>query len=136
MSLARASRLAGFPLLLPRSAPRRAYAEPGIVAMLLRVEGLEEPVLFAEFRGQGLGIVKKATLRTTIVEPVRVGDADGLWLQGAPHVVTYLDANGQPRVRTTRLAGNVLAWTRGEFTFRLEGDLTRRQALEIARFVR
>ncbi|MBD0339271.1 MAG: hypothetical protein ICV67_08310 [Thermoleophilia bacterium] len=136
MSLEQARRLAGFPLLLPHLTPRRAYAEEGIVAMLLHVEGVEGPVLFAEFRGEGLGVVKKAIERQTIVEPVRVGNSDGLWLQGAPHVVTYLDARGRARVRTTRLAGNVLAWTRGATTFRLEGALTREQALHIARFVR
>jgi hypothetical protein len=37
---------------------------------------------------------------------------------------------------TTRLAGNVLVWTRGDLTLRLEGNLTRQRALELARSIR
>ena len=57
----------------------------------------------------------------------------GIWLEGEPHGFYYLDEAGQPRDETLRLARNTLLWERGPLTFRLEGDLTREQALAVAR---
>src|SRR2546422_454294 len=40
---------------------------------------------------------------------------------------------GQPNQIRSRLAGNVLLWTEGDRTYRLEGDLNKGQMLELAR---
>jgi hypothetical protein len=60
----------------------------------------------------------------------------GVWFSGPPHVFIYRDEHGDIREETARLAGNTLLWQHGELTVRLEGELSRREALEIARTVR
>ena len=52
----------------------------------------------------------------------------GIWVEGE-HVVSELF--GLPR-----LSGNVLLWEQDGLTLRLEGRLTKEQALELARSVR
>ena len=135
MTLERATRVAGFHVVLPSSRIRHAYAARGIVATLLHADGVEGPVLLTELRGFDL-MMKKVAAEETKVEPLRVNGSDGVWIEGAPHVVSYYDSFGTHRTRTTRLAGNVLIWAREGFTFRLEGRMSRAQALHIARLVR
>ena len=50
--------------------------------------------------------------------------------------LTYLDATGQVRDEQTRLAGNTLIWQRGDLTLRIEGEITRQEALALARSMR
>jgi hypothetical protein len=135
MSLERADRVAGFRIVRPSSEIERAYAASGIAAMLLRVEDVHGPVLLTELQGFDL-MMKKVAAGETRIEPLTVNGLPGIWIEGAPHVVSYYDPLGRQRTRATRLAGNVLVWARRGFTFRLEGELTKQQALEIARFVR
>ncbi len=47
----------------------------------------------------------------------------------------YLDEFDQIADEPTYLAGNTLLWNRGDLLFRLEGDLTKDEALELARDV-
>jgi hypothetical protein len=101
------------------------YARPGLHAALLRYHG--EPVLYAELRGDQMGFAKKFVGPTTHIEEVRLGEF-GLFLSGAPHVLTWEQGNVQ-----TRLAGNVLLWLDRGVTHRLEGDLDKRQMLGLAR---
>ncbi|MEO3780919.1 hypothetical protein ABGB16_29765 [Micromonospora sp. B11E3] len=68
-------------------------------------------------------------------EWVQVGGESGLWV-GGPHAMSYVDRTGGVRVETARLAASTLIWQQGEVTYRLEGDLTRPEAVEIARSVR
>jgi hypothetical protein len=135
MSLARASRTAGFQIVLPPAkiaAHGRFYADDSIVATYLRVPGKTAPVLLSELRGD-LGFMKKVAGPQTKIEPARVHDEDALWLEGAPHVVTYFDSHTRSQFRKVRLAGNVLVWGRGNFTLRLEGPISKSEALRIAR---
>ena len=69
---------------------------------------------------------------TTILQPVELGDL-GFWLEGAPHTVMFLDANGQIQEDSTRLAGNTLLWEEDGVSYRLEADLEMEEALKIAR---
>jgi hypothetical protein len=62
-----------------------------------------------------------------------VNGRDGLWLEGGPHTLTYFDRLGQFQERTVLIRGNVLIWTRPNLTLRIEGRLTKAQALELAR---
>jgi hypothetical protein len=80
-------------------------------------------------------LIKKIAGSGTRVEQVEVGGEPGFWLAGAPHVVLYRDPEGQIREDSARLAGDTLLWQHGPLTLRLEGRLTREQALEIARSV-
>jgi hypothetical protein len=67
-----------------------------------------------------------------VVEPVTVDGREGVWLEGGPHTVTFLDEDGEPVVDHTRLAGNTLIWERGSLTLRLESELTKEEAVRIA----
>ena len=70
------------------------------------------------------------------VGEVTVGGLPGYWFSGEPHFFTYQDARGNDRDEQTRLAGNTLNWQRGDLTLRLEGQITRQQALAIAESMR
>jgi hypothetical protein len=65
------------------------------------------------------------------VEFVAVAGDFALWFD-EPHDVVVLDADGTARRETARLAGHTLIWVYGGTTMRLEGDLTKQRALEIA----
>lgn len=65
-------------------------------------------------------------------EWLMVDGASALWFE-EPHEVSVLDAAGRPRVESPRLAGRTLIWETGRTVLRLEGDLSRQQAVEIAR---
>jgi hypothetical protein len=47
----------------------------------------------------------------------------------------FRDENGAISDEQTYLAGTVLLWNRGDLLLRLEGDLTRDEALELAESV-
>jgi hypothetical protein len=79
----------------------------------------------------GRAYVEKIIDGDTQVEPVNIGDA-GAWFHG-PHVVMFQDRNGRFRESHARLAQNTLVWQLGDVTLRLEGRLTKREALRIAR---
>jgi hypothetical protein len=76
--------------------------------------------------------LKKMAAEGTRFEYVDVGGAQGLYLSGKPHLVILLDPNGQAMGETVRLAKNVLLWSESGVAYRLEGELTREKALELA----
>ena len=116
---------------LPKGAtPQRFYAQPGLIATLIRFQG--KPVLLAELRGDQMSLFKKFTASETRVEPVDLGEF-GLWIQGGPHVLMWQFDYGEIRRVETRLAGNVLLWLKDGTTYRLEADLEKGQLLELAR---
>lgn len=82
-------------------------------------------VLETSFIGKGVGPGSK-------VENVRVGDAPGIWIEGQAHLFFYRDGAGNTRQETLRLAGNTLLWQRGDTLLRLEAQVDRQRALEIA----
>jgi hypothetical protein len=55
-----------------------------------------------------------------------------MWIEGAPHTVAYLDADGRLVPDTLRLAGNALIWQLGEITLRLESRLPLNPSLDVA----
>jgi hypothetical protein len=57
----------------------------------------------------------------------------GLWIEGAPHVISYEDAAGIRVEEATRLAGNVLMWESDGVTHRLETTVGRQATLSLAR---
>jgi hypothetical protein len=72
----------------------------------------------------------------TRLEDTPVQTSHGYWIDGDPHTFFYLDARGQVRTETTRLAGSVLLWELGDVTLRLEARLSKDQALQLASSVR
>jgi hypothetical protein len=67
------------------------------------------------------------------VEPVQVDGEQGLFVTGDDHFVMFLDENGLITDDETFLAGTVLLWNRDGLLLRLEGDLTKAEALRLAR---
>ena len=129
MSVEDATDRAGFNLILP---PKhgRMYAQDGIVATYIRPR-----VVLTEARGD-LGTTKKFVSPQTHLEPVRVNDHDGMWITGAPHVVMFFDSQGRGQAKDVRIAGNTLVWAYGSVTLRIEGPITRAEALRLAASIR
>ena len=59
----------------------------------------------------------------------------GLFVSGDEHFVMFMDEQGFIADEPTYLAGNTLLWNRGDLLLRLEGDLSRDEALELARSI-
>ncbi len=118
----------GFVLQYPSilDPPRRAHLEAGAVTMIW-----EGPILLTQraggeaFAEKGLGPATEATVVVVAGEP-------GLWIEGAEHTFTLLDADGELIEETTRLAANVLLWSSEGIDFRLELTDGLERALEIA----
>ena len=90
-------------------------------------------VLVSEARGAlNTDFFGKSVGPDTTMEPVTVGGHQGYWFAGAPHVFVFIDADGNPRYETSRLATNTLLLDDGGTIVRIEGDLTKAQALQIA----
>lgn len=138
-SLEEAERIVGFDLALPPfegGGPKRVYVlDRALVSVIVRTDG--GPVLLSEYRWRHVEFLKKATVGETLIQPVRIDGDGGLWLEGPTHALTYLDRSGRFRQRRTiRIHGNVLLWVHGGLTLRLEGKLTKPQALRLARAIR
>jgi hypothetical protein len=133
LSRSEAERTLGFRLLLPPvhgKAPERVYLlGDSIGTVVLRSHG--QPVLLSEFSSPGEIGLKKLTIDQTEVQWVRVSGRDAVWIRGT-HTLTYFDRQLGFREQTIRIRGNVLLWTRGRLTLRLEGQLSRAQAIELA----
>ncbi|MEU4400880.1 hypothetical protein [Micromonospora orduensis] len=72
----------------------------------------------------------KETVRPD-AEWVQVNGDFAVWV-GSPHVLSYVDRDGQVRQETFRLAASTLIWQMDGVSYRLEGDLTKLEAIEIA----
>ncbi len=101
-----------------------ATSTDGVGLLLSELPARIDTDFFQKFVGPG-----------TRLQPVAVGDA-GWWITGALHQVAVVGADGNVRFDTVRLAGNVLLWSSGQVTFRLETSLDLSDALEIAQSVR
>ncbi len=77
-------------------------------------------------------VFKKLASAGTRVEPVDVGGAQGVFLSGQPHLVMLIDRHGNRVEDSVRLARDVLVFERSGVAYRLEGNLTREQAVRIA----
>ena len=81
--------------------------------------------LDASLIGKGVGPGTK-------VENVVVGGAPGIWIEGEAHFFFYRDARGDIHQESLRLAGNTLLWEYRGKLVRLEAQVSRARALEIA----
>ncbi len=138
LPLAEAERRIGFDLVLPPldHKPAHAYVIGDSVAtVLLRSHG--KTVLLSQFLSAGdETMLKKLSVNATVIEPVDVRGDPGLWLEGAPHVLAWIDRATGYRERPIKIRGNVLIWVHGGLTLRLEGRLSKAQAVELARTIR
>jgi hypothetical protein len=133
-----------FHALLPRRAADEVYlanSPPGgQIAFvyrpgpaLPRAPGTATGLLITEFRGsQPRAYQNKSLGPGTRISFVHVGADPGVWIAGRPHEFAYLDARGQARSETLRLAGNTLLWNHHGVLLRLEANVPRQTAIEIA----
>jgi hypothetical protein len=149
LSLAGAGRSVPYDILVPTlpelGSPDEVYFEArvgdGIVSLVYRSRPGIPPaaetgaaLLVTQFRARiDEELIEKKLLGTgTDIEFVTVDGGDGYWLEGRPHVLYFQDPDGVRLEQSVRLAGNVLLWERGDLTLRIEGDITREQAIRIA----
>jgi hypothetical protein len=105
----------------------------GQVSFIWRDADGEIELLLSEFRaGLDRDFVEKMTGPDTTIEQLEVNGEPALWLGGAPHAFGYRGLSDEFGQVPLRLAGPTLLWQRGAAILRLEGDLTRDEALELA----
>jgi hypothetical protein len=118
-------------LLVPDDAPDLAYMRGDRVSLLWGTP-TSVRLLLSEFRGRAY--IEKLLGPGTDVEPVTVRGEEGAWLEG-PQVVMFRDPVGSIHDNPAWLAGNTLLWQHGDLVLRLEGDISKDEALRIARTV-
>jgi hypothetical protein len=127
VTLEQARRAVQFTLAVPRQY-ERINLNRGVPGGM--VSFLWDGYVLSEWQGEQ--IFQKSVGPNTRVQHVQVDFAPGVWLEGAPHELTYTDRTGEPRHQTRRLAGNVLIWHRAGITYRLEGAKSLEEALRLA----
>lgn len=90
-------------------------------------------ILVSEFVGEAdRGWVEKLVDGGVTVQRLRVGPYPALWFEGGPHAVLFLGEGGSTFEDRGRLAGNTLLVQRNDVLVRIEGELSRERAIEIA----
>jgi hypothetical protein len=108
--------------LVYKSRPGLATSrQTGVAVLITEVSGRVDTNFFGKMLGNG-----------TTIEDVTVSGHQGWWISGEPHDFFFADANGNFRSEKLRLATNTLVIDYGGIVIRIEGDLTKAQALEIA----
>jgi hypothetical protein len=114
--------------------PNVYYAEPLPTGQVSFVYGsLDKPQLLIT-QVAALGALEKLVNTATRVEMVSTEDAQGVWIEGERHVLFY---PGADREEPFRLVGNTLILERTDgVTVRIEADISKDEALRIARSMR
>jgi len=146
VSLEEAAEMASFPLLLPVGAEvgeaDGVYFSdfpPGGSVHLVWSSGEELPaagdtgtgLLYTQFRLDDGGSFIKGLPPEVEARAIAVRGNQGLWIEGAPHIIFYEDETGVQEERS-RLAANVLAWEEGGVTHRIETTGRLELALDLA----
>ena len=61
-----------------------------------------------------------------------LGSGVAYYLSGQPHQFFFFDPAGNLQPETLRLAGNTLLWDQDGYTYRLEAQVSRDEAVRIA----
>ena len=140
--------VAGIPLLLPPDPPygppASAWWLAGRVSLVWpagqQLPTLREPgigLVLAQFPGDiDPGFFSKILQPGTEISAVLVSERIGWWISGQPHELVFVAPNGEPVWDTHRIVGDVLMWSDGRTTFRLEAGLDREGAIELAESLR
>lgn len=142
--------LAGFPVAMPADSalgpPEAIYIDDqrgGQVTLLWPPRDDLPPtrqrdvgLLLSEFVGTvGEGFYNKVTGGGTPVEAVSVSGNQAFWINGDPHLFFWEGPDGMIDDQR-RWVGDVLIWSDGTVTYRLESALGRDASIEIAESVR
>ena len=148
VSFADAQRQAGFTVVLPTAPdlgpPDATYLNGHRVALIWASRpGLPETgspgvgLVISEFRGTvDPGFFEKILGPDTTVTKVAVGGSPGYWISGAQHFFFYIDPQGQAVNDDHPTVGDVLLWTAGDVTYRLETSLGMAAAVRLAESLR
>jgi anti-sigma factor RsiW len=106
-------------------------ARPGLPASPYTEAGL----LITQFRASvDVDYIKKLT-QFSEVEFLSVNGGDAFWF-AQPHELVFIDRNGSVQQERVRLSGSALIWVQGDVTYRLEGQVSREEAVRIASSMR
>jgi hypothetical protein len=90
-------------------------------------------VLITEFPGTlEEDLAQKSVGPGTTVEILSVSGGLAFWIEGRPHVITYRDSTGNYGTDFMRLVHNSLVWEQDGTVLRIEGGLSRGEALALA----
>jgi len=135
MSLAEARQHVSFPILVPAVLGRPSevmVSDGGRVASLIYRRTPHGLVRMDEFAGHLDPVFFQKFIHLGDVTQVRVDGRKGLWIKG-PHVLLYITRDGTPAAASARLTtGNTLIWGTPQVALRLEGNLTKAEALAVA----
>ncbi len=128
----------GFDPVLPDiGAPDELFVRSEVPGGELAASYRDGELLVTQFRGDVLPYyAKKIVPMATRVSELRVEGDEAVWIAGAPHFFAYMAPDGSVRENRTRVAENVLVLERGRLLVRIEGELTRTQAIRLARTLR
>jgi hypothetical protein len=96
--------------------------QTGVSVLVTEARGAVDQNFFGKMIGPG----------TTLEAVTVAGSQQGYWISGPLNEFFFTDANGGFRNETVRLAANTLILDYGGTVIRIEGNLTKAQALEIA----
>ena len=142
VTLAQARSRAGFPYAPPpdgEPAPDEVRVAPGMRVAFLWRDGDRVRLLVTQFPGSAAddpALVKKLVGSGTSVEELEVDGDRAVWLEGGPHVVLFVGPDGSIREDNGWLAGNTLLVARDGVTVRVEGDVSRSDAVRLVRAMR
>lgn len=122
-----AARVGVTPYVVPTLGDPVAVHAPGGHYVAVRYDDGGTPVLVATLPGR---LFHKEVAAGSQVEPLTVRGVEGMWVTGEPHELVYADPRGD--VVQTRAASDTLVWQEGDMIVRIEGDITRERALELA----
>ena len=133
VTLAEAKRIAPFTLLTPSGLEEtpRYYIDRDQAHSPVFTAVYGSGLVLTEWTG-GPVLFDKLLTYEGRTEYVDVGGAPGIWIEGPEHAAFYLGLSGNEHRIGGRLAGNVLVWQRNTRTYRLEADISRDRALELA----
>jgi hypothetical protein len=95
--------------------------QTGVSVLVTEARGAVDQNFFGKMLGSG-----------TTLEPVTLDGHQGYWISGPLNEFFFIDAGGNFRSETVRLAANTLILDYSGTVIRIEGNLTKSQALEIA----
>jgi hypothetical protein len=136
VTLAEARREADFPLRLPTTLdpPVTVRLIEGARVVSMAFGSAHGQVRVDQFDG-GLDPMFTKFTNADDMHRVFVQGVPGVWVD-RPHPVFYTDETGRMREETARLSGSSLIWEKDGITYRVEGDLTQAQAVDIAESLR
>jgi hypothetical protein len=94
----------------------------GVSVLVTEARGRTDEQFFQKTLGPGVTI-----------EPVTVAGHSGYFISGRPHQFVIVDQDGNPYPETLRLATNTLILDDGGTVVRVEGDMTKQQAIDVGR---